>query len=151
MSWSNNPKGKSGGGKGDDLTPRLHLLWAAGRPGSNTESYMPPMDVYEIDGRLVIEIDLPGVRKDTINVYLQKNVVTVEGIKGETGHGTEKGGKRVSFLQVERKFGRFQRNIELPVDCRIDEVKASYKNGILVINLKKRKEDLNEKIRVSVE
>jgi HSP20 family protein len=151
MSWSGDPKGRSGGGKKDDLRPRLHLLWAAGRPGADTESYMPPMDIYEIDDHLVIEIDLPGVKKDSINVYMQKNVISVEGVKGETGHGTEKGGKRVSFLQVERKFGIFQRNIELPVDCNVDELKASYKNGILVIDLKKIKKNLDEKVRVPVE
>jgi len=126
------------------------IMWDADHPASDAKAYSPPMDIYEKGDQLFIEIELPGMQKEDIRVYTSRDLVIVEGAKQDrnlSGIGED---KRISFLQLERKLGKFRREIELPVACNTREAKAGYENGLLVVELIKIKERRGERIKIPV-
>jgi HSP20 family molecular chaperone IbpA len=116
---------------------RGRVMWSPKSLGREEEAWLPPVDVYEKGEYLVVELELPGVNKQDIKVCVIGSQLIVEGVKSEVKHGPEATGKGVSYLQLERKLGRFYRRIELPVACNTSEAQAVYDKGILVIELKK--------------
>ncbi len=129
----------------------LNVMWDLDRLVGETEVYAPPMDVFEQEDLLVVEIELPGAAKEDIEVYVSRNAVTVEGLKkGETKREREQPSKQVSFLRLERKFGRFFRQIELPTPCNARACEACYENGLLVLTFKKIQDRRGERHRIEV-
>ena len=141
------------GGPKDPPAPRsgsLNVMWDLDRLVGETEVYAPPMDVFEHEGLLVVEIELPGASKEAIEVYVSRNTVTVEGVKGEVKREREQTTKQVSFLRLERKFGRFFREFELPAPCNARACEATYENGLLVLAFKKIEDRRGERHRIEV-
>ena len=89
-------------------------------------------DIYETDDSLEFEIELPGISKAALDVYVSADTILVEGVKKEHGYP-----KRVNYLCMEREFGKFYRLIEIPAACDTKNVKAVFRRGILHIILKK--------------
>jgi HSP20 family protein len=109
------------------------------------------MDIYEKSEFLVIEVELPGMKKEHIEIYVSRDLVTIEGTKADLKvHARDTGG-RISYLQLERKLGRLKREVKLPVACDTREVKATYKDGLLVIEFKKIKDRRGQRRRIPVE
>jgi len=152
MSGARDRKSQTGSvGTREALNTGAGVMWSTQRMGQDAEAYPPPMDMYEKGDNLVIELELPGVNKQDIEVCVLSNQVTVEGIKTEAGQSREVLGKGISFLQLERKLGGFFRRIELPVPCNTREARAWYDKGVLVIEFKKIKNKRGERIRIPVE
>lgn len=148
----------SGGRKRGSSTPNVDLMgnmarinWASDTAVSDREYYLPPMDVYEKGDRLVIEMELPGVKKESINLFATDEMITVEGIKTEVNIGPQASGQRVSYLQIERKFGRFYREIELPAACDLNDIRASHNKGILLIEVRIIEDRRGRKKRITIE
>ncbi|HUT55203.1 MAG TPA: Hsp20/alpha crystallin family protein [bacterium] len=149
MSWSRN--GRRDDNPAGSQSPRVRVLWDTEEPTVEVKTLLPAMDIYEKDDAVVIEIELPGVKKENIEVYVAHNLVAVEGLKEDIGLVRPgSGGKRVSFLQLERKLGVFRREIELPITCNTREGKASYESGVLVIEFKKISDRRGERRRIPV-
>lgn len=98
-------------------------------PNMNHE---PAVDMFSTAENVIIEVELPGVRKEDIEIDLLRSVLTIKGLKYECFND-----KRVNFVCMERSFGKFCKIIELmhPVDTT--RIKAVYKNGMLTITLPK--------------
>ncbi len=139
-----------GGGQRRSPAPSVKLIWAP-ESGVEADVYKPPVDVYENEDSVLMELELPGVKKESIQVSVTRNVVRVEGIKGDISVSVYKEAGRVSFHQFERKFGKFFREIELPVPCNTKEARAWHDKGILTIEVKKIKERRGEVRRIPVE
>ena len=92
----------------------------------------PRMDVVEKDKEYEIKVDLPGMKESDINVEIHDGVLT---ISGETSQENED--KRKNYHLCERQYASFKRSVSLSKD--IDEAKggATFKNGVLIINLPK--------------
>lgn len=106
--------------------------------------WAPPLDLSEDADQLVVEVELPGVRKEDLEVSVHKGVLTISGERkseqptnGETG-----------CYRRERFHGRFQRSITLPKPVETDAVKATYRDGVLTITLPKTEEARPRKITV---
>ena len=125
------------------------LMWDAGT-GKESKSFVPPMDIYEKADSLVIEMELPGIRKQDIKVCASRHQVMVEGARRSPAPSSLPRDKRLSYLQMERKMGKFFREIELPVACNTRESTATYERGLLVIELKMVKERRGETINIPV-
>ncbi len=151
MSSSNNPKSGGGGKSGIGSRPRIRAMWSANLPSADTEAYLPSMDVYEQGGKLTIELELPGMKKDNIAVFVTGHVLTIEGIKGDIARAEGSRGERISYLQIERKFGRFQRSIKLPEHFDPSTPVARFRNGVLLITVDAQKKEPEEKRRVRIE
>ena len=106
-------------------------------------------DVYEKDKNLMIETELPGVKKEEISIKVEDDRLT---IAGEVKRNEEI--DREDYFRVGRRYGRFQRCFPLPVDLiNKDHIKARFEDGILIIAAP-MKESIKEKekpVEIAVE
>ena len=92
--------------------------------------WTPHVDVREQDGRLIIAADLPGVRKDEVNVEITPEAVTIQGERRRESTSDERG-----YYRSERSYGSFNRTIALPEGAEVDTASASFHDGVLQIEL----------------
>ena len=107
--------------------------------------WAPALDVYEDKENFVVKAELPGMKREEIEVTFQEGTLSISGErKSETKH------KDAEVHRTERFFGRFQRALTLPAAVAPDKVKADYKDGILTVTLPKTEEAKPKRIDVSV-
>ena len=105
-----------------------------------SHSWIPPMDARETDSSYVIQIDLPGVNTDEIRVALEQNALTIRAERKMPEDGAK-------TLQEERRKGVFQRSMVFPKGVG-GEVRATYINGVLTLEVPKREEDKPRNIAI---
>lgn len=106
----------------------------------------PAIDLFEEKDDIVVKAELPGMEKDNIEVNLTDNTLTIKGEKKK-----EEEIKEEKYYRAERSYGSFLRTVELPKAVRGDNVKASFKNGILEVRVPKTEEAKTKEIKVKVE
>ena len=107
--------------------------------------WMPAMDLYEDKDNFVLKAELPGMKKEDIDISLHEGVLTVSGErKREQTHEKEEA------YRSERFFGRFHRTISLPRAVAADKVVAHYKDGMLSVTLPKSEEAKPKQIPISI-
>jgi len=107
--------------------------------------WTPMLDVYEDKDNYTVKAELPGLKKEDINVSLQDGTLSISGErKNESKH------EDAEVYRTERSFGRFQRSVTLPAAVSADLGKATYKDGILTITVPKAEEAKPKQIKVSV-
>jgi HSP20 family protein len=107
--------------------------------------WTPAFDVYEDKDNVYVRAELPGMRKEDIDLSLHNGSLSVS--------GERKGEEKLTEAEVyrsERFFGRFQRTITLPTPVAVDKIKAQYKDGILNVTLPKAEEAKPKHIDVNV-
>lgn len=109
-------------------------------------SLTPRMDVVERDSEFVIRTDLPGIRKEDINVTLEDGVLTIRGESKEETDEKENG----HVIRQERRNGKYTRSLRLATPIDEKNVKAAYKDGVLELTLPKVEEAKPKKITVDV-
>jgi len=93
----------------------------------------PLMDIYESSGSYVIEIDLPGFSESDFSVKVVGSSLRIEGVKRH-----EKAEAAMSYICLERHFGRFSRLIEIPPAFDADNLRYGYTRGVLVLTVPQR-------------
>jgi HSP20 family protein len=119
------------------------LFEASFRTSGSLSGWSPALDVYQDKDQFTVVAELPGFRKEEIEISLHQGALTISGErKPEASEG--------EGVRNERFFGRFQRTIALasPVDAA--KVRASYQDGVLKIELPKAEEAKPKQIEVSV-
>lgn len=107
--------------------------------------WTPALDVYEEKDSFVVKSELPGMKKEDIEVSFHDGSLSISGErKSETKH------EDAEVYRAERYFGRFQRSVSLPATVNPDKVKAAYKDGVLTITLPKTEEAKPKRIDVSI-
>jgi len=115
------------------------------RPSNLLSGWTPALDVYEDKNDFVVKAELPGMKKEDIEVSLHDGSLSISGERQtETKH------QEAEVYRAERFFGRFQRTVTLPTAVAADKVKAAYKDGVLTITLPKTEEAKPKQIDVSV-
>jgi len=109
------------------FSPRSTRL--AGR-GTGTDLWVPQIEVTQQANELVVRADLPGLKKDDIQVDVTDNEITLSGERRREEE-TERGG----VYRSERSYGFFTRSIQLPEGAITDQAKASFKDGVLEIRM----------------
>jgi HSP20 family protein len=94
-------------------------------------AWMPKMEVYEHEGELVFKADVPGMKKEDIKVYIEEDKYLV--LEGERKE--EKEAKETSFYRNEVHYGNFYRRFPLPFKADYGLIKATYKDGVLMVNV----------------
>ena len=110
-----------------------------------TASFVPAVDVYEDDKKVVLKLEVPGIEEKDLEVSVENHTLTV---KGERKF--EKEEKEENFHRVERRYGSFFRAFTLPNTVDADSVSADYDNGLLKIKLAKKAEAKPKQIKVNV-
>ena len=108
--------------------------------------WMPALDVLENKDDIVVRVDVPGVNPDEIDLSISGDVIQ---IKGERKQETERDDE--NYHAIERGFGSFDRRINLPAPVDVESIKASYKNGVLIISLPKLGEEETGAVKVDLE
>ena len=109
------------------------------------KSFEPEIDVTEEKEYFRVRADLPGIKKEDLDVKVDGRMLTVRGERKE-----EKETKEKNYFASERLHGAFCRVIELPMDVKADQIKAAYKDGVLEINLPKTEGAKSKRITVEV-
>ena len=107
-------------------------------------SWLPAVDVSETENEMVVRAELPGMTNEDIELHLQDNVLTLKGEKRQ-----ENKEEKENFHRIERSYGSFSRSFTLPADVRQEDIKASFKDGVLLITLPKSEEAKAKKIAIS--
>ncbi len=110
-----------------------------------TASFVPAVDVYEDDKKVVIKLEVPGIEEKDLDVRVENNTLTV---KGERKF--EKEEKEENFHRIERRYGSFYRAFTLPSTVDSEHVKAGYEAGVLKLELQKKPEAQPKQIKVNV-
>ena len=107
--------------------------------------WAPPVDIIEKQDALVVKAELPGMSKDDLKINIEDNVLTIRGEKKQ-----EKEEEGAQYHLAERVYGVFQRSFTLPASIDASKVKASYKDGVLVIEIPKKEEAKPKEIPIEV-
>ena len=119
-----------GGTRGEDLSPSL---------------WYPPVDIQEESDRITLYIELPGLTKDDITIGFEDKVLTISGERK-----FEHEDKRDNFHRVERNYGRFSRRFAIAKPVKVEDVSASFQNGVLKVVLPKAEEVKAKQIPINV-
>lgn len=113
-----------------------------------TESlgWAPTVDFAETDESFVLTAELPGVKADDVHVEMEDGVLSLTGEKREERREHTK-----EFRLYEREYGSFERRFTLPRSAKGNEASASFENGVLTVEIPKRKESKGRKIRIGTD
>ena len=114
------------------------------RPFAEGSAFSPSLDLSETDSEFKVSAELPGLDEKDVNVSLAHNVLTISGEKKD-----EHEEKTENFHRIERTYGSFKRSVALPEEVDLDNVEATFKNGVLTVVMPKTiKAQAVKKIRV---
>jgi HSP20 family protein len=108
--------------------------------------FLPALDLAETDNELVVKCEVPGLEPKDIDISLSDRMLTIRGEKKQ-----EREERKADYHLVERSYGAFTRSVQLPTEVQSDKISASYKNGILKINLPKSEEAKKKEIKIKVD
>lgn len=129
------------------LSNRLNRILDTPREdqGDYLGSWSPVVDIYDKGGEVVIHAELPGMKKDDIDIHVENNILTIRG-KRERKEEI----KEDSYFRSERAYGQFSRSFSLPTSVDVKKIAAEYKDGVLALRLPKADEAKPRQIEVKV-
>jgi len=113
-------------GFGGGLSPRIQV----GRSGFGESVWAPDVDIFERDGNVVVRADLPGLKRDEVQVEIRDGALA---ISGERRHEQER--REGSWYRTERSYGRFYREVPLPEGVDLEKAQAMFEDGVLEVTM----------------
>lgn len=107
------------------------------------ESFAPSIDISETDKQYIIDVEVPGIDKNDIDLNIENNTLT---ISGERKFEKKEDGKQ--YHRVETHYGTFSRSFTLPDNVDVDTINATYNNGILNITVDKSEQQMKKQIKI---
>jgi HSP20 family protein len=131
----------------DELDSLLELpFWSTfGRQSQLFSGWSPALDLYQNNESVVARVELPGMRKEDIEISLQDGMLVIAGERKQETSQSEKAER------TERYVGKFRRSIALPAQVEMNKVTATYRDGILTITMPKAEEAKPKQIQVNAE
>src|SRR4051812_24309879 len=131
----------------DDLNTLFDLPFWSGseRQGQLLNGWSPALDLYQNNDNVVALLEVPGMRKEDIEISLHDGTLTIAGERKMESDGAQ------NMERSERFVGKFRRSITLPSRIDAGKVSASYRDGILTVTLPKAEEAKPKQIQVSVD
>jgi HSP20 family protein len=114
--------------------------------GAAFASCMPNVDVFEDKDKVVVKTEIPGMKKDELEVYLTGNFLNIFG-----EHKEEADNKSAATQKVERYFGRFHRCVSLPAEVDSNKIQAHYKAGVLTVKCPKTAGAKQKEIEIKID
>jgi HSP20 family protein len=106
--------------------------------------WLPPVDIYEDKDAVTVRAELPGMKKEEIDISLHNGYLTLSGERKQ-----EQKYEGADASRSERLLGRFQRTVSLPCQVNTDAIKATYNDGVLTVVLPKAEEAKPKQISIS--
>lgn len=108
-------------------------LWSNRMGGEETEQQIfLPVDIFEDGEAVIVRCELPGCRREDVNVQLNLDSITISGKKYNEQRVQEK-----DFYRLECSYGTFSRTCQLPAETIVDKARAAFKDGILEVRIPK--------------
>ena len=123
----------------DDFFPRT-----AGDSESEQAVWAPRVDLAETDEAYLLNVEVPGVAKEDININFQDGRLSISGDRK-----VEDAVEGKDFVRVERSFGHFFRSFALPKQVSAEKIQAIYENGVLNLKVPKTEDSKPRRIEVS--
>ena len=130
----------------DELDTLFEMpFWSSlGRQSQLFSGWSPALDLYQNNDNVIARVELPGMRKEDIEISLHDGMLTINGErKSETSEGEK-------AERTERYVGKFRRSVSLPTQVDTNKVTANYRDGILTVTLPKAEEAKPKQIKVDV-
>lgn len=148
--WKGPELGSWGFGHLTSLRDEIDRLFEAplseiARTSQLLSGWTPAFDVYEDKDNVYVRAELPGMRKEDIDLSMHNGSLSISGERKN-----EDKFKDSEVYRAERFFGRFQRTITLNTPVAVDKIKAQYKDGVLSVTLPKAEEAKPKQIDVNV-
>jgi len=131
----------------DEMDRWLEHFFGALRPSFAREGALRPwVDVYETEDEVVVKMEVPGVKKEDLDVTLGEREVTVKGECRKDEEVEESG-----YYRRERRYGQFSRSVRLPARVIPEETKARFEDGVLELRARKHPEEKQKVRKIQVE
>ena len=108
--------------------------------------WRPPVDIYETGDGIVLKVELPGINKADVSLEVKDNVLTVKGERL-----LDPAIKDEQYYRKERSFGKFNRSFSLQEQIKPDLIKASFKDGVLTIEIPRPEEKKPQQVTVDID
>ena len=118
-------------------------------PESNEERlgvYYPALDVYECTDELCVEVEIPGVNQEDVNVEMIGRTLMITGMKKDPQVN-----KGVRYIRMERGFGKFTRELDIPERFNLEKVEAKFLDGVLKIRIARIDDGIKKIKRIEIE
>jgi HSP20 family protein len=106
-------------------------------------TFAPSIDISETDKQYMIDVEVPGMKKDDIDLNIENNTLTISGERK-----FEKKEDNKQYHRVESHYGSFSRSFTLPDNVKVDSISATYNNGILNVTVDKSEQQMKKQIKI---
>lgn len=110
----------------------------------SSRSWTPRADIYETKDHVVVQLDVPGVNIDAIDLQCEKGMLSVKGERSFNGDNERQ------YYRVENVYGPFERYFEIPRTLDVEKVEAKYDAGVLTLTFPKTEAAKPKKIEIKV-
>ena len=117
-----------------EINALVNSLWGDARKSPRSNAWNPCVDIAELEDRFTLLAELPGMAQDEISVTVENNVLTIAGEKRRPGGDSA---ATAAEVRTERGFGSFHRSFRLGESVDASSIEASYRNGVLHLNVPK--------------
>jgi len=124
---------------GFDVDSFLNNRWF----GESDVLWRPMADIIEKEQSYEIKVDVPGMKKDDINISIKDSILTLSGEKTEEHEEENR-----NFFRKERAYGKFERSFRVPQDIDPDSIKAKYEDGVLTVEVPKSEKSKHKEIAI---
>ncbi|NOQ80670.1 MAG: Hsp20 family protein [Gammaproteobacteria bacterium] len=116
-----------------------------GYPELNFSSFVPDINTREGEFAYHIDVDLPGMSKDEINIHIDNNILTISGERK-----TKEETKKDDYYKIESSFGKFERTFSLPDDIDAENIHAESSDGVLEIVIPKMTRKIEQVKKIEI-
>jgi HSP20 family protein len=111
----------------DDFDIRRPLTF---QPAARPVDWLPPVEILQDDKQMIVRAELPGLKKEDVKIEVLEDHLTIEGERKQEKEETREG-----YVRTERSYGTFFRSIPLPEGAQADNAKATFKDGVLEVDI----------------
>ena len=134
------------------LSRAMDQTFANGSPdsmGKNSAqpAWVPELDAWETESAYIVQLDLPGVNAENVDIDFERSTLTIKGTRARTIQAPEKGELRVFF--AERDWGTFTRSLRFPQHIVGENISATCSDGVLTVTIPKSELAKPRKIAIS--
>jgi HSP20 family protein len=111
----------------------IHQPWG-GQGATEAGNWQPHVDMCETPEEIIVEVELPGVQREDVRIEIEGDFLQITGERRTTAEHRKR-----NYYRLERRYGRFARQLRLPSTVRREGIRAEFDAGILTITLPKSK------------
>jgi len=117
------------------------------RPVSRVFNHLPSVDIQETESAYVLDMELPGYDEKNIEIQINGSSLSISSRQDDSKE--ERDGDQGTYILRERRLNSFSRSFKLPENANPEDVNASFKNGILSLEIKKKAEAQKRSIQIN--